>query len=157
MKRVLIGLWAFCLLALVSPALSVQAQIAATTAPHAGPFHYDSSQETTINGKVSSVVTKPTQGMLMGSHLLVETSSGTVDASLGSLALRGKDAPTFAAGQQVTLTGIMKTLKDKEVFLARTVKIGEQVYTFRNEHGFPVREAAGSHETVQPAEKGVQP
>jgi hypothetical protein len=157
MKQVIIGLWAFCLLALVSPALSAQAQTAATTAPHAGPFHYDSSLETTINGKVSSVITKPTQGMLMGSHLLVETSSSTVDASLGSLALRGKDAPAFAAGQQVALTGIMKTLKDKEVFLARTVKVGEQVYTFRNEHGFPVREESGSHEAVQPAQKAVQP
>jgi hypothetical protein len=157
MKQLMIGLWAICLLALVSPALSVQAQTAAATATHEGPFHYDSSQETTINGKVSGVVTKPTQGMLMGSHLLVETSSGTVDASLGSLALRGKDAPTFATGQQVVLTGIMKTLKNKDVFLVRTVKVGDQVYTFRNEHGFPVREEAGSHEVAQPAQKGVQP
>jgi hypothetical protein len=61
-----------------------------------------------------------------------------VDASLGRFGLLGKDAASVAAGQQIEVTGVMKTIKDKQVFLVRTVKAGGQVYTIRNEHGVPV-------------------
>ena len=32
----------------------------------------------------------------------------------------------------------MKTLRDKEVFVARTVKVSGRVYTMRNAHGISV-------------------
>jgi hypothetical protein len=116
----------------------VQAQTAAVAKRHAGPFSYDVTQETTLKGTVSSVLTRPSQGMIMGSHLLFATSAGQVDASLGRFGLRGKGALSVAAGQQVEVTGVMKTIKSKQVFLARTVKVGGQVYAIRNAHGFPV-------------------
>jgi hypothetical protein len=138
MKRLFAGLCALALLSLISLLPPVQAQTSAVGTRTAGPFSYDVTQEVTLNGTVSSVLTKPSPGMIMGSHLLLATPSGPVDASLGMFGLRGKGAVSVAAGQQIEVTGVMKTLKNKQVFLVRTVKAGGQVYTIRNEHGFPV-------------------
>jgi hypothetical protein len=157
MKRQFTGICAgICAMALVSlSALQspVQAQTAAgeiqttETTKVAGPFGYDASQEVTLNGTVSSVLAKPSSGMVIGSHLLLATPSGPVDASLGRFGLNGKGAISVIAGQQIEVTGVMKTIKDRQVFLARTIKVGDEVYTVRNKHGFPVspqaRERAG--------------
>ena len=135
MKRLGTGICVLALLSLISllpPALAQTAERAA------GPFSYDASQEVTLNATVLSVLTKPSPAMVMGSHLLLATPSGPVDASLGRFGLMGKGALSVAPGQQVEVTGVMKTAKDKQVFLARTVKAGGLVYTIRNEHGFPV-------------------
>jgi hypothetical protein len=100
--------------------------------------YYDVSQEVTISGAVSGVLIRPAPGMIMGSHLLLTTVSGPVDTSLGRWGLQGKDALSVTPGQQVEVTGVMKTLKNKEVFVARSVKIGDTVYRIRNEHGIPL-------------------
>jgi hypothetical protein len=152
MKRQFAGLFAeicagictMTLVSLIAIQSPVQAQMAAgqthttETTKVAGPFGYDVSQEVTLNGTVSSVLAKPSRGMIMGSHLLLATPSGLVDASLGRFGLRGKGALSVTAGEQVEVTGVMKTIKDRQVFLARTVKVGDEVYTVRNKHGFPV-------------------
>jgi ABC-type uncharacterized transport system ATPase subunit len=102
------------------------------------PLSYDISKEVTLSGTVSAVIAKPAPGMMWGSHLMLETVSGKVDASLGRWGLVGKDSLSVTPGQQVEVTGVMKTLRDKEVFVARTVKVNGKVYTMRNEHGIPV-------------------
>jgi hypothetical protein len=142
MKRLFAGLCGLALLSAISLQPPVQAQTAAVLAGTARPFGYDVSQEVTLTGTVSSVLAKPAAGMLMGSHILLATLSGPVDVSLGRFGLRGKDALKVTAGQQIEVTGMMKTktttTKDSPVFLARTVKVGDEVYIIRNEHGFPV-------------------
>ena len=77
-------------------------------------------------------------GMIFGSHLLLMTLSGRVDVSLGRFGLRGKGALAVTAGQPVDVTGILKTINDQPVFLARTVKVGANTYTIRNEHGIEI-------------------
>jgi hypothetical protein len=61
--------------------------------------------------------------------------------------LRGNGAVFVAAGEQIEVTGVMKTLKDKPLLFVRTVKVEGEVYTIRNEHGVPLspqaRERAG--------------
>jgi hypothetical protein len=109
----------------------------AESAGHSGVY-YDVSQEVTLSGSVSAVLINPAPGMIMGSHLLLTTTSGQVDASLGKWALQGKGALSLNPGQQIEVTGVMKTLNDKQVFIARSVKAGGKVYTLRNEHGVPV-------------------
>jgi len=150
MARIIsLGLTVWALLAL--PA-SGQSQSA--VAKPSGPFSYDISREITLNGTVSGVLKKPGPGMIMGDHLLVATPSGTVDVSLGNSALQGKYGMTVTEGQHLQLTGVMKTLKGKQVFLARLVKVDGQLYMIRNEQGFPVSlRSASSHR----AEQGVQP
>ena len=105
---------------------------------NASPLPYNPTQEITLVGTVSSVLARSASGMILGSHLLLTTVSGTVDASLGRWGLQGKGALSVIPGQQVEVTGIMKTLKDKEVFVVRTVKVLGKIYIIRNEHGIPV-------------------
>jgi hypothetical protein len=154
MKHLFAGLCALVLLSLISLLTPVQAQTAAVGTRTAGPLSYDISQEVTINGTVSSVLTRPSPGMIMGSHLLLTTPSGPVDASLSHFGLQGKGALSVAAGQQIEVTGVMKTIMDKQVFLVRTVKVGGEVYTIRNEHGFPVSPQARERLSGKTAQKG---
>lgn len=154
MKRLFAGLCVLALLFLISPQPLAQAQTAAETGT-AGPFSYDVSQEVTLSGTVSGVLAKPAAGMIWGSHLLLATPSGPVDASLGRFGLLGKGAVSVAAGQQIELTGVMKTISGKQVFLARTVKAAGQVYTIRNEHGFPVSPQARERASRKTAGEGL--
>jgi hypothetical protein len=129
--RMIAGLLTGLLFVIVAVPLGAQP----ASRPH--PY-YDQSQEVTLKATVSSVLTRPSAGMIIGSHLLLETSSGAVDASLGRFGLEGKGALSVTAGQQVEVTGVMKTLKNQQVFVVRTVKAGGQVYMMRNEHGIQV-------------------
>ncbi len=112
---------------------------------------YDVSKEVTFSGTVSSVLHKPAPGMIWGSHLMVETVFGRLDASLGRFGLEGKGALSVIPGQQIELTGVMKTVRDKEVFVVRSVKADGETYTMRNEHGVEVSPVARE----RAAEKGV--
>jgi hypothetical protein len=124
--------------------------LGAQPAPTARPY-YEISNEVTLNGTVSSVFRKAPAGMSVGSHLVLKTSSGTVDASLGRWGMEGKGALSVAAGQRVEVTGLMKVVKDKEVFIARTVRVGSRVYTVRNEHGIPVSPQSRARAGQKPA------
>lgn len=114
---------------------------------------YNMKNEIKIAGVVSSVMDKPERGMMFGSHLFVGTASGTLDVSLGRWAFVGKGAPSISTGQQVEVTGVMKTLNHRQVFLARTLNTGGKTYSLRNEHGIPVPPQA--RERAQAAQKGV--
>ncbi len=154
MKRLFAGLCVLVLLSLLSLLPPFQAQAMAETRT-AGPLSYDVSQEVTLQGKVSSVLTKSAPGMIWGAHLLFATSSGPVDASLGRFALLGKGALSVAAGQQVEVTGVMKTIRDKQIFLARIVKAEGKVYTIRTEHGVPVSPQMRERASRKPAGEGL--
>ena len=132
---------AICALALVCLAPSLRpahAQTPAGATKSAGPFNYDIADEVTLDGTASTILAIPFPGMIPGAHLLLTTLSGPVDVSLGTFALRGKSALSVSVGQPVEVTGVPKTLRDKPVFLARTVKVGGQAYAIRNEHGILV-------------------
>lgn len=154
MKRPFASLWALTLTALVLLAIPLHAQTAARSADSPRPFSYNISDEVTLKGTVSSVVTKPSKGMIMGSHLLLQTASGTVDASLATYAVQGKGGMQVKPGDQVEVTGIMKTIKGSPVFLTRVVKADNQIYNVRNEHGFPVRPATHEHGSRKTTQNG---
>jgi hypothetical protein len=152
MKRLFAGLGILVLLAIASLALPSYAQTeAAKTQPFVS-LKYDISQEVKLSGTITDVVTQPSAGMLMGSHLILETASGSVDAQLGRLRLTGKDAVSVAPGERVQVTGVMKTINNKTVLLTRLIEVNGQVYELRNEHGIyrahperpPVSEAAAA-------------
>jgi hypothetical protein len=146
----------FVLLALSLFALPIYAQTAAVTTRTAVPPRYDITKEVKLSGTVSNVVKAPTREMKMvaGSHLIVATKSGEVDAALGQFAMRGKGALSVTPGQQVEVTGVMKTLKGKQVFVTRLVQADGHTYTIRNEHGF--LRAHQSREGGTAASKGGQ-
>jgi hypothetical protein len=108
----------------------------ASTRPAEHPW-YDITKEVTLTGTVTSVVKTPARGTeaVFGSHLIVETNSGVVDTSLGKYALKGKGALSLTTGDRVQLIGIMKTVRDKQVFIARVILTKGHAYALRNEHG----------------------
>jgi DNA/RNA endonuclease YhcR with UshA esterase domain len=154
MKRLSAGLFTLTLLSLATFLPTAQAQQAVASINSPKPFTYNLSEEVTLKGTVSSVLEKPSKGMIMGSHLVVKTSTGTVDASLGTSALRGKGAVPVSAGAAVELTGVMKTIKNQPVFLVRTVKEGGQTYTIRNVHGSPLNAKARERADAKTTQKG---
>jgi hypothetical protein len=140
-------------LAIAAVPLLAVPSAAQTVRTEAHPY-YDVHQEVTLRGMVSSVVTKASPGMVVGSHLLLQTESGAVDASLGRWGLRGKGALAVSAGQMVEVTGVKKTLLNREVFVVRSVKSGGAVYTVRNEHGIAVSPQSRQRASQKTARKG---
>jgi hypothetical protein len=72
--------------------------------------------------------------------------------------LRGKGSVSLSAGQQVEVTGVMKTIGTKttdakQVFLVRTVRAGGRVYTIRNRRGFPITPEARERANRKTAQK----
>ena len=115
-----------------------QAQTASRALISTGPLNYDLSKEAMLNGTVADVITRPSPGMLGGSHLLLTTLAGPADISLGEFGLRGDGALSVVRGQQVEVVGVIKAFKGNPVYLARVVKIGDHVYVIRNGHGIPI-------------------
>jgi hypothetical protein len=136
-------LGSFLVLALSFFALPTLAQAVAVKTKSAVPPRYDITKEVTLTATVSSVEKRTTlRGTTITGRLVVETSSGKVQASLGRMAMTGKGALTVTPGQQIRLTGIMKTVRNKQIFVTRLVQANGQTYKIRNEHGFALAPAA---------------
>lgn len=116
-------------------AVTVAAPLTAVTAATPARPFYDTREEITMTGTVSSVLTRAAAGMAPGSHLMLATASGKVDASLGRWGMVGKGALSVSVGQSVEVTGVMKVLKNSPVLVVRTVRVGNQTFVIRNEHG----------------------
>jgi hypothetical protein len=141
------------LIAFAAPILA-QSQVAATPSVHSGPFYYDVSKEITLSGTIADVVKKPTKSMVMGSHLIVQTPSGTVDASLGRFAFQGRSALAVVPGQPVQLTGVLKTIKGQPVLLTRSVKVDDQIFVIRNERGHGISARSRERQGQSSGQKG---
>src|SRR5271154_162864 len=100
LAQMIAGLLTGLLIAIVAVPLGAQ------PAPESHRY-YDITKEVTVKGTVSSVLANASTGMIRGSHLLLVTSSGPVDASLGRFALQRKGALSVAAGEEVEVTGVM--------------------------------------------------
>lgn len=136
------------LLAILAVTLSGQSN-------HPLPSYYDSRNEVTLTGVVVNVLKAPSQGMIPGSHVVLATAAGQVDASLGRWGLEGNGALSVAPGQVIEVTGVMKTLLDKPVFLVRTAKAGDQIYQVRNEFGLPISPQARERASQSATQEGV--
>ncbi|HLM83125.1 MAG TPA: hypothetical protein VK302_21180 [Terriglobales bacterium] len=154
MKRQFTGLCSLALLLLISSTPTVLAQTEANVATPENPLSYEVSKEVTLAGTVASVLAKASPGMLWGSHLRLATASGEVDASLGMWGLRGRGALSVRTGQQIEMTGVMKMIGNRQVFLARTVKVEDRVYALRNEHGIPVPPQSRERVSQKTGQKG---
>jgi hypothetical protein len=128
----------FAALAVGLLALPTCAQTNRATTRSAAPPKYDIATEVTLVATVSRVVSTATPEMKMvaGSHLMLETTRGNIDASLGVFPLAGDGALSVSPGERVQVTGVMKTIRDQQVFVTRLVLAGGQVYKIRNQHGF---------------------
>jgi DNA/RNA endonuclease YhcR with UshA esterase domain len=135
MKKLLGGLGLLTLMAFSVFTVPSQAAAATKKITVTPKYQYDVSKEVTLKGTISSVVKKPTGGTLVGEHLMLATSSGTVDAHIGSFAGRDKHLDSLTQGQSVSVVGVKMNVKGKDVFIVRTVEADGQTYTVRNQHG----------------------
>jgi hypothetical protein len=143
-------------LALCLFVLPIQAQTSETITKSTVRPWYDIAKEVTVTGTVSSVLTKSTPEVRTsgGTHLIVETSSGRVDASMGKFATKGHGALSVTAGERVQLTGVMKTLGGQQVFITRLVLANGKLYKIRNEYGFSYRPASRNASTKAESKGG---
>lgn len=78
----------------------------------------------------------------IGTHVLLQTSSGNVDVHLGDARLLHLTKLSITPGCNIRFVGQMNTEGSKQIFLARLVQVGSQVLAVRNEHGFLISRGA---------------
>ncbi len=109
---------------------------------------YDLSKEIKVQGTIQKIETGGSTGPV-GTHILVQTAQGVVDAHLG---FSSAVAPTnlgVSEGENVTLIGMMQTLGGSNVMLARVLTTSSRVFVLRSERGIPVRAVpSGSFRTA---------
>lgn len=97
------------------------------------------SQEITVEGTVQKIASKPPSGTPAGTHLLLSTDQGTLDASVGPY-LAKEVQQNLTSGQPVQIVGLARTSSTghKYVLVRELVLSGEHI-SIRNQHGFLVR------------------
>lgn len=133
MKRICARLRLFVLMGLV-----FSSSWALAERPKSAEQRYDITKEVTLTAKVSNVLVTPAPGMASGSHLVLAVGTSTVDACLGRFALLGRDALAVGPGESIEVTGLLRTINEKQVMLVRTVRVEGSTYVIRNQHGVPV-------------------
>lgn len=123
---------------LILPAARAQSA-ASTAAPEPQfPTQYDMSKETQVKGTIQKIDNSGDM-LPLGVHLLVQTSSGVVDAHLGYLNKASFQALNLSTGQAVALTGMEQTTPSGSLFVVRLLTTSSHVIVLRNERGAPVR------------------
>ena len=99
---------------------------------------YDLTKEVKVQGTIQKIDGFGTSGPV-GTHILLETPNGLLDAHLGFGAASGPKYMGIALGQNVTVTGMMQTVGATNVLMARILTTPNHIFVLRNEHGIPVR------------------
>jgi hypothetical protein len=104
---------------------------------------YSPARETTFTGTIDQVVAGHTAGSPAGLHLLVNTSNGVVDASLGSY-VSAEVQQSLAKGAAVQLSGVTRSIDGTQYLLTRTLSVAGHATSIRNEHGFLIHPRANN-------------
>ena len=137
MKRVLRWDWiATVLAAVLATAGSVSAQTV-QQAPQAESSQYQVGREMTLVGTVSSVVENSKTGPL-GTHVMVQTSSGLVDVHVGSAKYLEMNNVNLKSGDSVRILGENFAVGSDTVFYARIVQDGTAAIAVRSTKGMPL-------------------
>jgi hypothetical protein len=98
---------------------------------------YDQSRETALQGTVVSFSAK-SQAPSMGAHVVVQTSSGTVDVHLGNANVLKAGGLDLKPGDSVRIIGENVEVGDGTFFAARILQKGTQAVLLRSPHGIPL-------------------
>jgi hypothetical protein len=104
---------------------------------------YSPARETTFTGTIDQVVAGHTAASPAGLHLLVNTSNGVVDASLGSY-VSAEVQQSLAKGAAVQLSGVTRSIDGTQYLLTRTLSVADHATRIRNEHGFLIHPRANN-------------
>jgi hypothetical protein len=134
MKRVL--QWSWMATALVTFCVAASS-VSAQTAPQADASQYQVGREVTIVGTVSSVVENSKTGPL-GTHVMVQASSGLVDVHVGSAKYLSMNKLNLKTGDSVRIIGENFATGSDTVFFARIVQDGTAAVAVRSPRGMPL-------------------
>jgi hypothetical protein len=105
--------------------------------PHGSVSAYDVARESALQAVVleynAASSTPP-----FGAHVLLQTSSGTVDAHLGNSKVLEANHISLVAGDSVRIMGENLTFNSGTIFVIRTLQKGSQTVTLRSKNGMPL-------------------
>lgn len=130
-------------------------QIPQAAVRNTGPGGYDVARESVISGQVLEYGAAG-KGSLKGAHVVVQTSSGTVDAQLGNARTLKANHLTLQAGDSVRVTGETVTYGGGTVFVARVIQKGSQSVAVRSRAGMPLAPTARGANGQIVAPEGVR-
>lgn len=110
------------------------AQTAAAAGSSAAFQRWNSANETSFTGTIHEVVTPHTSGTLPGVNLQFDGATSFQYAYLGTQ-LNSSVKAQLAAGQAVTLKGIISTIDGQKVFVVRELTVNQQTTHIRNAKG----------------------
>jgi hypothetical protein len=119
----------------------VYGQIPQAAVRNTGPDGYDVARESVISGKVLEYSAVGKSGP-RDAHVIVQTSSATVDAHLGNARMLTANHLTLQAGDAVSITGETVTYSGGTVFVARVIQKGAQSVAVRSRAGMPLSPTA---------------
>jgi hypothetical protein len=116
---------------------------------------YDVARETVLSGKVVEY-SATSKTAPMGAHIMLQTSSGTVDVHAGNPKVLSASNFLLQAGDSVSITGETVDFGGKTVFVARTVQKGMQSVAVRSKNGMPLRPVSRSADGRIVSPEGVR-
>jgi hypothetical protein len=99
---------------------------------------YDLAKEVKVQGTIEKIDGFGRSGPI-GTHIFIQTASGTIDAHLGFGAASKPRHLGIAPGQNVTVIGMMEVVGRRNVLIARILTTPNHIFVLRNEHGVPIR------------------
>jgi hypothetical protein len=117
------------------------------------PGAYNISDDVSLQGTVLKY-TENSQTAPLGTHVLLQTSSGSVDVHLGDARLLHLAKLNITQGTSVRFVGQMSAAGPSTVFLARLVQVGTQIVAVRSDHGLPLALTGSRAKNAQADQKG---
>ena len=111
---------------------SAQSQTAAGSAN--ALQHWNSADEISFSGTIHDVTTEHASGTPAGVNLLLDGAQPFQYANLGAQ-LNSSLKSELAAGQAVTLKGIVRSFNGQNILLVREITIDQQTTQVRSKHG----------------------
>lgn len=102
-----------------------------------GMPRYDTTTEVTLRGTIAEVESHKGRMGWAGTHLVVNFETERLSVHLGPSNYLVQQGFSFAAGEQIEVTGSRIKLEGSDVLIAREIKKGDKVLTLRNAQGIP--------------------
>ena len=133
----------------------VSAQAAAAAGSTATFQRWNSANEVSVTGTIHEIVNGSTSGLPAGINLLLDSSPSFQYVSLGSQ-LNSSTKSELAAGQAVTLKGIVTSIDGQKVFVVRELTVNQQTTHIRNAKGsVTLRVEASAYQGNRPPSKNA--
>ncbi len=111
---------------------------------------YDATQETMVEGTVLSYTAEAATPPI-GTHVQLQTASGTMDIHLGTASYLDANHFSLAKGDSVRVVGASSATRQGTIFLVRLIQKGEQSLALRTAKGAPLSFAGAR--TLSPAQR----